>query len=242
MRLFWILVIFFSLFIAKPVHAVIVPSGDVTPTPIPSLYTTITPSISPTLIPSISPTISLTPTLSITPPLGLVSPSQTLCGDIQVDENALGFKIPTFSDLLTFAIRGFFTIAGLAALFMLLMGAFAWVTSGGAKDAVDAAQKKISAALIGMIMIVVVLAIVWTMENVIFNRRICFGLSCGVTIPSLVEPTSRTPDLNCITGTPGPSPFATVTPPISGAEPLLQSNFFNRKESGQSFVLPETGK
>lgn len=104
-----------------------------------------------------------------------------------VDVGALGFKIPSLGDLLTFAIRAFFVIAGLAALFYLLLGALAWVTSGGDKDSVTAAREKIQAAVIGMILIVAVLAIIWTMEQVIFNRKICLGLSCPLTLPGLVE-------------------------------------------------------
>ncbi|PIZ61936.1 hypothetical protein COY16_05645 [Candidatus Roizmanbacteria bacterium CG_4_10_14_0_2_um_filter_39_13] len=105
---------------------------------------------------------------------------------INIDE--FGFKIPTLGDLLTFAIRAFFVIAGLAGLFYLLLGALAWVTSGGDKDSVKAAREKIQAAVIGMILIVAVLGIVWTLEQVIFNRRICLGLSCPLTLPSLIEP------------------------------------------------------
>src|SRR3989344_4610663 len=108
----------------------------------------------------------------------------------EIDTGELGFKIPSLGDLLTFAIRAFFVIAGLAALFYLLLGALAWVTSGGDKDAVTAAREKIQAAVIGMILIVAVLAIIWTMEQVIFNRRICLGLSCPLTLPGLIEPNS----------------------------------------------------
>ena len=109
-----------------------------------------------------------------------------------VDTGELGFKIPSLGDLLTFAIRAFFVIAGLAALFYLLLGALAWVTSGGDKDAVTAAREKIQAAVIGMILIVAVLAIIWTLEQVIFNRRICLGLSCPLTLPGLIESNSET--------------------------------------------------
>jgi lysylphosphatidylglycerol synthetase-like protein (DUF2156 family) len=116
------------------------------------------------------------------------------CTKVKVQSGNLGFEIPTFADLLTFAIRGFFTIAGLAALFFLLQGAFEWVTSGGAKDKVEAAQKRMSAAVIGVVMIVVALAIVWTMENIVFAKRICFGLSCAVTIPQLLTPTAGDPN------------------------------------------------
>ena len=107
-----------------------------------------------------------------------------------IDTGELGFKIPSLGDLLTFAIRAFFVIAGLAALFYLLLGALGWVTSGGDKDAVTAAREKIQAAVIGMILIVAVLAIIWTLEQVIFNRRICLGLSCPLTLPGLVENTA----------------------------------------------------
>ncbi len=103
-----------------------------------------------------------------------------------VGEGGLGFNIPTLGDLLTFAIRGFFVIAGLAALFYMLLGAFAWVTSGGDKDAVSAAQQKIQAAVVGVLVIVAVLAIIWTLEQVVFQEAICFGLSCAVTLPSLL--------------------------------------------------------
>jgi hypothetical protein len=69
----------------------------------------------------------------------------------------------------------------------MLLGAFAWVTSGGDADAVGAAQQKIQAAVLGLIIVVAVLAIVWTLEQVIFARRICLGLSCPVTLPGLIE-------------------------------------------------------
>ncbi len=104
-----------------------------------------------------------------------------------IDTGELGFKIPSLGDLLTFVIRAFFVIAGLAALFYMLLGAFAWVTSGGEAEAVGAAQQKIQAAVVGMLIIVGVLAIIWTLEQVIFNRRICLGLSCPLTLPGLIE-------------------------------------------------------
>ena len=108
---------------------------------------------------------------------------------IQVDQGpgGLGFQSPTFSDILTFLIRGFFIIAGLAALFFLLLGALAWVTSGGNKENVEKAQQKIQQAVVGVILIAVVLAVVATLENVVFQRKICFGLTCAITIPSLVK-------------------------------------------------------
>jgi len=83
-------------------------------------------------------------------------------------------------------IRAFFIIAGLAALLYLLLGALAWVTSGGNKENVDKARDKITAAVLGLIIIVAVLAIIVTFEQVIFRQQICLGLSCNLVIPALL--------------------------------------------------------
>jgi hypothetical protein len=107
--------------------------------------------------------------------------------DIQVQESDLNFQIPTFGELLSAMIKFFFVVAGLAALFYLLWGALSWITSGGDADAVSAARGKITSALIGVVLIVAVLAIIWSVENIIFNRRICLGLSCPVTLPNLLK-------------------------------------------------------
>jgi hypothetical protein len=116
------------------------------------------------------------------------TPGTTLTATIKVDQNKLGFAIPNLADILTFVLRMFFLIAGLAALFYMLLGAFAWVTSGGDEEAVGAARAKITSAVVGVILIVVVLAIVVTLEQIVFQGRICFGLSCAATIPNLIEP------------------------------------------------------
>ena|SRR3989344_3560637 len=108
---------------------------------------------------------------------------------VKVDEVALGFKIPTLSTLLTFAIRAFFVVAGLMALLYLLLGALSWVTSGGNKENVDKARDKITNAVIGVIMIVAVLAVVATLEQVVFKQAVCFGLTCEITIPDLLQKT-----------------------------------------------------
>ena len=107
---------------------------------------------------------------------------------LSINTDEFGFKIPTLGDLLTFALRAFFAVAGLTTLFYLLRGALAWITSGGDKDSVADARNRIQAAIIGLILVVAVLAIVWTLEQVIFSRRICIGLSCPLTLPSLIEP------------------------------------------------------
>ena len=114
----------------------------------------------------------------------------TLPSCTSISNEELGFKIPSLGDLLTFAIRAFF-------------GALGWVTSGGDKDAVTAAREKIQAAVVGMILIVAVLAIIWTLEQVIFNRRICLGLSCSLTLPGLIERTAGDYCCVCVNETSG---------------------------------------
>ena len=104
-------------------------------------------------------------------------------------KDGLGFEIPNFSDILTFGIRAFFVVAGIMALFYLLMGALAWVTSGGNKENVEKAQQKIQQAIVGVILIAVVLAIIVTLEQVVFKKAVCFGVSCGVTVPALLKKT-----------------------------------------------------
>jgi hypothetical protein len=112
----------------------------------------------------------------------------TARNQLKVELNALGFRIPTMGEILTFIVRLFFVVGGLISLLFLLMGALAWVTSSGEKEKVTKARNKIQAAIIGVILMVIVLAVIWTMEQVVFARKICFGISCPATIPALIEP------------------------------------------------------
>ena len=99
---------------------------------------------------------------------------------------AMNFQIPSLPDMISFLIKMFFFIAGLAALLYLLMGAFSWVTSSGDKENVKKAQDKIQAAVIGLIIIVFVLAIMVTLEQFVFNKKFCLGISCPVTFSDYV--------------------------------------------------------
>ena len=100
----------------------------------------------------------------------------------------LGFKIPEFNEVLTFIVRFFFIIAGLIALIYLLLGALSWITSGGNKESVDKAREKIQAALIGMILVFVVLAIIVVIEKLFFVPGTGLGISEPIVFPKLIEP------------------------------------------------------
>ncbi|MDH7476013.1 MAG: hypothetical protein QHH09_00895 [Microgenomates group bacterium] len=99
----------------------------------------------------------------------------------------LPFQNPTLGDVLSFAIRTLFTIAGLAALLYLVLGALSWVTSGGDKEKVDKAQHKIQAAVIGLIVLVAVVALAITLEQVVFSGKICLGFTCPVSFGTLLK-------------------------------------------------------
>lgn len=105
-----------------------------------------------------------------------------------------GLPVVGFGALLTFFIRMIFVIAGLAALIYGLLGGISWITSGGEKEKIQAARDKIQAAIVGIFVLIVVLTVIWTLEQLVFNRTLCFGISCDVTIPNLttdaLSPTS----------------------------------------------------
>lgn len=105
-------------------------------------------------------------------------------GDVPISKVALGFRIPSFDQVLTFLIRMFFVVAGLVALLYLLLGAFEWITSGGNKENVDKARQKIQAALVGLILIFAVLAMVTVMEQIL---NMGLGISRPIVFPKLIQ-------------------------------------------------------
>jgi len=106
--------------------------------------------------------------------------------DVETPQVSLGFSIPSFDMVLTFVLRFFFIIAGLAALIYLLLGALAWITSGGNKENVDKAQQKIQAAVIGLIVIFAVLAVVVLLENIL---GLGLGIGQPIKFPKLINTT-----------------------------------------------------
>lgn len=98
-----------------------------------------------------------------------------------------GLPILEFGPLLTFIVRMVFVITGIAALLYGLMGGLDWINSGGDKEDIQEARDKITAAIIGLFVLIMVLTILWTVETVVFRRAICFGISCDIRVPSLVD-------------------------------------------------------
>lgn len=107
--------------------------------------------------------------------------------DVSYAPVKLGFAVPNITEVLTFVLRFFFIIAGLIALLYLLLGAMAWITSGGNKESVEKAREKIQAALVGMILVFVVLAIVVVVENIFFVDGQGLGISKPINFPDLIK-------------------------------------------------------
>jgi hypothetical protein len=63
-------------------------------------------------------------------------------------------KITELGKLIGALISAVFVIAGLIAFVFLIWGGIQWITSGGDKAGVEAAQKRIQAAFIGLIIVV----------------------------------------------------------------------------------------
>lgn len=110
-------------------------------------------------------------------------------GTAQVNSTTLGFDPNSLGlgGLLSFIIRLMFVAAGLAALVFMLLGALSWITSGGNKENVEKAREKIVAAVVGIVLIVVVVGIAVTIEQLVFKNKVCLGLTCPVTIPGLLN-------------------------------------------------------
>lgn len=123
--------------------------------------------------------------------LGKFSGVEAASDEIKINESILGFRIPDFSQFLSFAIRLFFVIAGLIALFYMLQGAMKYVTGK-----VDDAQKQIQAAVIGVILIIATLSIIAALEQVVFKKSVCFGITCPLTIPGILNPIDRATDMD----------------------------------------------
>lgn len=117
-----------------------------------------------------------------------INPPQSVdLTDYIVPTVRVGFTIPSFDTVLSFIIRIFFIVAGIIAIIYLLLGAFAWITSGGDKEAVSKAQQKIQAAVIGLIVIFVVLALVIIVEQTLFPTNAGLGISKPIRFPKLVQ-------------------------------------------------------
>lgn len=87
---------------------------------------------------------------------GKITPPPALKNLLKDDQTGAG-AISTF---LSNGITLIYSIAAIVLLFMFLWGAFQWLTSGGDKEQLAAAQKRIINAIIGIILFAVAFAVI----------------------------------------------------------------------------------
>ncbi len=81
-------------------------------------------------------------------------------------------------DILSAALQISLVVAGLIVLMMVIMGGIQYMTSGGDKEEAQAAQKRITAALVGLVIVISAYALAVIIEKV-------FGVSIvtGINLP-----------------------------------------------------------
>lgn len=87
---------------------------------------------------------------------GTISPPPVLKDFLKTDPTGAG----AISDFLSRLVVLIFSIAAIVLIFMIIWGAFEWLTSGGDKEKLAAAQKRIINAFIGIILFAVAFAII----------------------------------------------------------------------------------
>ncbi len=87
---------------------------------------------------------------------GKIQPPDALKGLIAKDSTGAGGLSIILSNLITL----FYSVAAIVLIFMILLGAFEWMTSGGDKEKLDSARKKILNAIIGIMLFAVTFAVI----------------------------------------------------------------------------------
>lgn len=121
---------------------------------------------------------------AITSSIGyLISSGIARAADIQIQppvNEATGQQLgySSINDFINKAIQLVFIVAVLGVLVMLIVGAVQWIFSGGNKEAVDGARKRITNALIGL----AILAVAFALARVA-GQFLGFDLFAGFNIP-----------------------------------------------------------
>ncbi len=88
--------------------------------------------------------------------LGTIKPPAELVPFIQKGGDEAGAISLFLSNLITLV----YSIAGIILIVMLVWGAFEWITSGGDKEKLSSAQKRIMTAIIGIVIMALAFAII----------------------------------------------------------------------------------
>ncbi len=129
-------------------------------------------------------------------PEGQVCTPSTAAGCSSANCSDLNIKIGTpdqgvdpnadVGDVLSNVITIIFVVAALAVLFMLIFGAFQWITSGGEKEAVGKARGRIVNALVGLAILAVAFLLVRVLAGIVHIDI------TNLTLPALDKPSTTT--------------------------------------------------
>ncbi|MEK7631602.1 MAG: hypothetical protein AAB445_01880 [Patescibacteria group bacterium] len=92
--------------------------------------------------------------------LGLIAPLAASALTIENIGGSLGLGSADLKQTVVNIIQWFLGLLGLVAIVMILYGGFTWMTAGGNEDKVDTAKQIISAASVGLVIILISWAIV----------------------------------------------------------------------------------
>lgn len=107
------------------------------------------------------------------------TPAPTVTGVVNINIEPLkipgvinpGANASNLSNIINNVLKIIFMVAALLVLVFLIIGAFQWIVSGGDKEAVGKARQRITAALIGLAILVlafVILGVVGTIVGIDF--------------------------------------------------------------------------
>ena len=111
--------------------------------------------------------------LTVVPAFAVASPTE-----ITIDTPA-EVKITDIGPLISASISLILIIAGIAAFFYLVFGGIQWITSGGDKAGTEAAREKITAAIIGLVIVAASYALIRIAETFLGINI----FSASITIP-----------------------------------------------------------
>lgn len=78
----------------------------------------------------------------------------------------LGFGSQGISQVLTTFVQLIYIIAGLIFIFMIVIGAVQWITSGGQKEGIENAQKRITHAIIGIVILSIAFVLIYAIGQI----------------------------------------------------------------------------
>ncbi len=109
----------------------------------------------------------------------------TLLSQATIDPNTANTGIPNsniptdFGAILQWGIWALFVVAGIIVAYNIIQGGLQWVQSTGDKEKIDKARQRITASVIGLIILFATLAMIALIENI-------FGVGLGLTKPIFI--------------------------------------------------------